>query len=251
MLLKVSRPGSGSYGVLNKAGSLLMCFQSLPRKLLGHRLFLLCAESDAWFNAGFAPWTTLWNLSPQLRRYTLPFLPDHQLNGVPVCMPLASHKILAENSMHSMLGVCLLLWSEFVRYLATHFYFCALTQPSLACVSARDCGLNVVRRLLPCARKQSAALGLGTVSTWRSAVNLLRCIGTLHVSSVCVYVCVDVLIFVVMLTRCIPANRGQVCVLAYVTAFLETFSISAFPYYTFDDRQLVYTVGYQLQAVRD
>ena len=35
----------------------------------------------------------------------------------------------------------------------------------------------------------------------------------------------------------------QVFVLAYVTAFLETFSISAFPYYTFDDRQQMYTVG--------
>ena len=35
--------------------------------------------------------------------------------------------------------------------------------------------------------------------------------------------------------------------MAYCTAFLETFSISAFPYYTFDDRQQMYTVGSSMQ----
>ncbi|CAE7311292.1 CPI1 [Symbiodinium necroappetens] len=41
----------------------------------------------------------------------------------------------------------------------------------------------------------------------------------------------------------------QVCVMAYCTAFLETFSISAFPYYTFDDRQQMYTVGSAFYAL--
>lgn len=34
-----------------------------------------------------------------------------------------------------------------------------------------------------------------------------------------------------------------VCVFAYFTAFMETLTISAFPYYAFDDRYTAYTLG--------
>ena len=35
----------------------------------------------------------------------------------------------------------------------------------------------------------------------------------------------------------------EVCGMSYVVAFLETFSISAFPYYSFEDRAQMYTIG--------
>lgn len=34
-----------------------------------------------------------------------------------------------------------------------------------------------------------------------------------------------------------------VCVLSYFTAFMETLTISSFPYYSFEDRNMAYTVG--------
>uniref|UniRef100_A0A7S1FD00 Uncharacterized protein n=1 Tax=Noctiluca scintillans TaxID=2966 RepID=A0A7S1FD00_NOCSC len=92
-------------------------------------------------------------------RYTLLFLPDHQLNGVALCM-----------------------------YFATHFYF-ALYHA-------------LGNRLLRWARE----------SFEPSFVRSL---------------------FVISL----------ICVAAYVVAFMETLSIAAFPYYTFDDRQMMYSVG--------
>eukprot|EP00629_Pelagomonadales_sp_RCC1024_P001215 CAMPEP_0119291388 /NCGR_PEP_ID=MMETSP1329-20130426/42382_1 /TAXON_ID=114041 /ORGANISM="Genus nov. species nov., Strain RCC1024" /LENGTH=287 /DNA_ID=CAMNT_0007292217 /DNA_START=140 /DNA_END=1000 /DNA_ORIENTATION=- len=36
---------------------------------------------------------------------------------------------------------------------------------------------------------------------------------------------------------------GAVCAMAYLTAFLETFTISGFPYYSFENRDMAYTVG--------
>ena len=34
-----------------------------------------------------------------------------------------------------------------------------------------------------------------------------------------------------------------VCVLSYFTAFMETLTISSFPYYSFEDRNMAYTIG--------
>lgn len=98
-------------------------------------------------------------------RYTLPFLPSHQLNGVPVCM-----------------------------YFATHFYFCFYH--ALA---------NKAYRWVLHGYQKDA---------WRTA-------------------------FLVVWTLA----------LSYVVAFLETFSIAAFPYYTFADRGKVYTVGSAFYAL--
>ena len=39
-------------------------------------------------------------------------------------------------------------------------------------------------------------------------------------------------------SRCI-----EVCVMSYTVAFMETFTISAFPYYTFENRSQAYTIG--------
>ena len=36
----------------------------------------------------------------------------------------------------------------------------------------------------------------------------------------------------------------EVCVMSYFVAFMETFTISAFPYYTFENRSQAYTIGY-------
>jgi cycloeucalenol cycloisomerase len=36
---------------------------------------------------------------------------------------------------------------------------------------------------------------------------------------------------------------GVVLVFSYFTAFMETLSISSFPYYSFEDRDMAYTVG--------
>lgn len=40
-----------------------------------------------------------------------------------------------------------------------------------------------------------------------------------------------------------------VLVLAYVTAFMETFTISNFPYYSFENRQYAYTIGSAFYAI--
>jgi cycloeucalenol cycloisomerase len=40
-----------------------------------------------------------------------------------------------------------------------------------------------------------------------------------------------------------------VFVLAYITAFMETFTISNFPYYSFDNRQFAYTIGSAFYAI--
>eukprot|EP00928_Gymnodinium_smaydae_P034599 TRINITY_DN24481_c0_g1_i1.p1 TRINITY_DN24481_c0_g1~~TRINITY_DN24481_c0_g1_i1.p1 ORF type:complete len:289 (-),score=29.56 TRINITY_DN24481_c0_g1_i1:154-1020(-) len=121
-----------------------------------------CTKANVWI-ATFSflgnYWGTHYFYCVLGAQYTLPFLPDHQLNGVPICM-----------------------------YFATHFYFCfyhALANKILRFIDEHYLG-----------------------DEWRT-------------------------LFVVMV----------VCVLSYVVAFMETFSISAFPYYTFQDREKVYTVG--------
>jgi cycloeucalenol cycloisomerase len=40
-----------------------------------------------------------------------------------------------------------------------------------------------------------------------------------------------------------------ILVLAYVTAFMETFTISNFPYYSFENRDFAYTVGSAFYAI--
>ncbi|CAK9083956.1 Cycloeucalenol cycloisomerase (Cycloeucalenol--obtusifoliol isomerase) (Cyclopropyl sterol isomerase) [Durusdinium trenchii] len=98
-------------------------------------------------------------------KYTLPFLPSHQLNGVPVCM-----------------------------YLATHFYFSfyhALGNKALRWISTRF-----------------------RPSFWRKIFSVVF-----------------------------------VCVMSYSVAFMETFSISAFPYYTFENRGMAYTLGSAFYAI--
>ncbi|CAJ1455768.1 unnamed protein product [Effrenium voratum] len=98
-------------------------------------------------------------------KYTLPFLPAHQLNGVPICMYLATHFYF---SFYHALG------NKVLRWVSTSF------QP-----------------------------------------------GTLRI------------IFTVLV----------VCCMSYVVAFLETFSISAFPYYSFEDRAQMYTIGSAFYAI--
>eukprot|EP00435_Cladocopium_sp_Y103_P046964 s1213_g13.t1 len=49
----------------------------------------------------------------------------------------------------------------------------------------------------------------------------------------------------------VPWLRGTapVCVMSYTVAFMETFTISAFPYYTFENRSQAYTVGSAFYAI--
>eukprot|EP00439_Symbiodinium_sp_Y106_P036174 s6242_g4.t1 len=127
-----------------------------------------CTKANVWiaiysFLGNY--WGTHYFYCVLKAKYTLPFLPDHQLNKVPVCM-----------------------------YLATHFYFCFY----------HALGSKVMRWVWTRYRPGAART-----------------------------------------TFCVSV----VCVMAYCTAFLETFSISAFPYYTFDDRQQMYTVGSAFYAL--
>ncbi|CAE7198916.1 CPI1 [Symbiodinium natans] len=127
-----------------------------------------CTKANVWiaiysFLGNY--WGTHYFYSVLKAKYTLPFLPDHQLNKVPVCM-----------------------------YLATHLYFCFY----------HALGSKVLRWVWTEFRPSAART-----------------------------------------TFCVAV----VCVMAYCTAFLETFSISAFPYYTFDDRQQMYTLGSAFYAL--
>lgn len=127
-----------------------------------------CTKANVWiaiysFLGNY--WGTHYFYCVLKAKYTLPFLPDHQLNKVPVCM-----------------------------YLATHFYFCFY----------HAIGSKVIRWVWTHYRPGAART-----------------------------------------TFCVSV----VCVMAYCTAFLETFSISAFPYYTFDDREQMYTVGSAFYAL--
>eukprot|EP00929_Paragymnodinium_shiwhaense_P008193 TRINITY_DN112135_c0_g1_i1.p1 TRINITY_DN112135_c0_g1~~TRINITY_DN112135_c0_g1_i1.p1 ORF type:complete len:292 (-),score=42.95 TRINITY_DN112135_c0_g1_i1:43-918(-) len=110
-------------------------------------------------------WGTHYFYSVLGASYTMAFLPDHQLNGVPVCM-----------------------------YFATHFYFCFY----------HALGSKMMRFFL--LRYQR--------DVWR-----------------------DVFMIAFVFT------------LSYVVAFMETFSIAAFPYYTFKDRSMMYTVGSAFYAL--
>lgn len=40
-----------------------------------------------------------------------------------------------------------------------------------------------------------------------------------------------------------------ICGMAYTTAFMETLTISGFPYYSFEDRHMAYTVGSAFYAI--
>lgn len=121
-----------------------------------------CTKATAWlalysFLGNY--WATHYFYCVLRARYTMDWLPAHQLNGVPICM-----------------------------YFATHFYFSFYHALSN----------KLLRFFLEKYRDDS----------WRSA-------------------------FLALFTLSF----------AYFTAFLETFSISAFPHYTFENRHQVYTVG--------
>ena len=46
-----------------------------------------------------------------------------------------------------------------------------------------------------------------------------------------------------LLSKARNSSCIEVCVMSYTVAFMETFTISAFPYYTFENRSQAYTIG--------
>lgn len=126
-----------------------------------------CTKANAWiaiYSYLGNYWGTHYFYCVLGAKYTMPFLPSHQLNKVPICM-----------------------------YFATHFYFSLYHA--------------LANKVLRCALGYQA-------SAWRTT-------------------------FLVAL----------VASMAYIVAFLETLSISAFPYYTFEDRGMVYTTGSAFYAI--
>lgn len=171
----------GLYEQMDKWGYLLVCgglaaplllqpalLPSLTKESSLPLLQRFCTKANVWiaiFSFLGNYWGTHYFYCVLKAKYTLPFLPSHQLNGVPISM-----------------------------YLATHFYFCfyhALGSKVLRWVS---------RSFEP--------------TIWRK-------------------------IFYV----------STVCVMSYTVAFMETFTISAFPYYTFENRSQAYTVGSAFYAI--